>query len=469
MTVLRGGAATDVGRVRSNNQDQLLVAGTLYAVADGMGGHAGGEVASLAAVEALQAAFDENPSADGLADAVRNANQVVWNRAQEGRELRGMGTTLTAVALVEGEREDDDLLAVVNVGDSRAYLLRDGELEQLTEDHSVPEELRRAGRLSDAEAAAHPQRNVLTRALGIDPNVEVDCFEVTPFKGDRILLSSDGLYNEVDEPDIVTVLRRVGDPEDAARELVAMAREHGGNDNITVVVVDVADDGSRSARASAAVATDPVRQGGSRRRRREAGPVNSSPAEAVRAARPRIDEPELASVGAPRSTTSTPPDPSPSPAGRAAGASFPRSSDITPSRRDRRVTPRAAVFVGLVLLVLLAGLGATAWYGRGGYFVGVAEGGDSVAIFKGRPGGLLWFNPTLAERTELSLAEVLPHQADVIRAGKEYGSIDAARRFVTNVTEEAAPTTTTTTTTTLPLPPGPTTTGVAPAPPPAQP
>ncbi len=152
MTTLRAGAATDVGRVRSNNQDHLLMADPLFAVADGMGGHAGGEVASLAAVEALKATYERNPSADGLADAVRKANEVVWNRAQEARELRGMGTTITAVALVEGD--EDDLLAVVNVGDSRAYLLRDGDLEQLTDDHSVPEELRRAGRRGDAEAAS---------------------------------------------------------------------------------------------------------------------------------------------------------------------------------------------------------------------------------------------------------------------------------------------------------------------------
>lgn len=436
MTVLRGGAATDVGRVRSNNQDQLLVAETLFAVADGMGGHAGGEVASLAAVEALKAAFDDNPSADGLADAVRNANQVVWNRAQEGRDLRGMGTTLTALALVEGDREEDSILAVVNVGDSRAYLLRDGDLDQLTDDHSVPEELRRAGRLSDAEAAAHPQRNVLTRALGIEPNVEVDCFQVTPYEGDRLVLSSDGLYNEVDQDDIAAVLRRVPDPEKAAQELVSMAREHGGNDNITVVVVDVVDDNSRSIRGSAAVAADPVRPSSAGRRQRDPGIQG----------------------GAPSVSTPSPPGPS-SPTVPPPGGSF-RSPDVIAGHR-RRVTLRSTVFVVLVLFVFLAGLGATAWYGRGGYFVGIADrGDDDIAIFKGRPGGLLWFKPTVAERTDLSLAEVLPNRADDIREGKEYSSIDAARRYVQNITEEAGPNNTTTT---MPLPPGPTTTAVTPA------
>ncbi|HUP70477.1 MAG TPA: Stp1/IreP family PP2C-type Ser/Thr phosphatase [Acidimicrobiales bacterium] len=436
MTVLRGGAATDVGRVRSNNQDQLLVAETLFAVADGMGGHAGGEVASLAAVEALKAAFDDNPSADGLADAVRNANQVVWTRAQEGRDLRGMGTTLTALALVEGDREEGSILAVVNVGDSRAYLLRDGELDQLTDDHSVPEELRRAGRLSDSEAAAHPQRNVLTRALGIEPNVEVDCFQVTPYQGDRLVLSSDGLYNEVDQDDIADVLRRVRDPEEAAQELVSMAKEHGGNDNITVVVVDVVDDFSRSIRASAAVAADPVRPSSAGRRRRDPVPAG----------------------GPPTASPPSPPGPS-SPTVPPPGGSF-RSPDVIAGGR-RRVTLRSTVFVALVLAVFAAGLGATAWYGRGGYFVGVADrGGDDIAIFKGRPGGLLWFKPTVAEPTGLSLTKVLPNRADDIREGKEYSSIASARRYVQNITEEAAPSTTTT----MPLPPGPTTTAVTPAP-----
>lgn len=125
------------------------------------------------------------------------------------------------------------------------------------------------------------------------------------------------------------------------------------------------------------------------------------------------------------------------------------------------MTLRSTVFVVLVLFVFLAGLGATAWYGRGGYFVGIADrGDDDIAIFKGRPGGLLWFKPTVAERTDLSLAEVLPNRADDIREGKEYSSIDAARRYVQNITEEAGPNNTTTT---MPLPPGPTTTAVTPA------
>ncbi|MDP9389594.1 MAG: Stp1/IreP family PP2C-type Ser/Thr phosphatase, partial [Actinomycetota bacterium] len=252
MTSLRCGAATDVGLVRPNNQDDYLADETLFAVADGMGGAAGGEIASRTAVAALKATFGADPTANGLADGVRNANRAVWDKAQERPDLRGMGTTMTAMALVEDRSED--VLAVVNVGDSRVYLFRDGVLDQLTDDHSVPEELLRAGRLTPAEAARHPQRNVLTRVLGVDDEVEVDCFRVTPYKGDRLVLASDGLYNEVDEEGIASVMRREADPEAAARQLVEQARAGGGADNITVVVVDVVDDDDRSARASATVA-----------------------------------------------------------------------------------------------------------------------------------------------------------------------------------------------------------------------
>ena len=436
MTTLRGGGATDVGRVRSNNQDQLLVADTLFAVADGMGGHAAGEVASLAAIESLRAHYDGNRSADGLADAVRAANRVVWERAKQGAELRGMGTTLTAVALIEGERDDDDVLAVVNVGDSRAYLFRDGELEQLTDDHSVPEELRRAGRITDAEAAVHPQRNVLTRALGIEAEVEVDCFQVTPYRGDRLLLASDGLHNEVSDDDIATVLRKVRDPDEAAKRLLAMAKDHGGHDNITVVVVDVVDDDDRSGRASRAVAPSAGRRAPADRR--------------------------LAEPVAP----GTPPAGAPAPTGPSSTGHPPAGSVREPAvavAAGRRSFPfRPLLFASLVVLVLVAAFGAVAWYGRGGFFVGAD--GEAIVIFKGRPGGLLWFEPTVADRTDVSLLDVTPARADDIRAGKEEPSLEAARRYVRNVVEEAAPTTSTTVAPALPGSAPTTSTFPAPAP-----
>jgi protein phosphatase len=402
MTALRWGAATDVGRVRTNNEDSLLVESPLFAVADGMGGPAAGEVASAIAVATLKAAFDSDHSRDTLADAVRLANEAILDRAREDPALRGMGTTLTAVALVD--EDGDDVLAVVNVGDSRAYRMRDGELEQLTDDHSLVEEMVRTGRLTPDEATIHPQRHILTRALGVQPDVEVDCFGVTPFAGDRYLLASDGLMNEVSDRDIASVLRRHPEPDDAANELVQMAKSNGGSDNITVVVVDVVDDDDRAAKASAAVA---------------AAPIHARPAE--------VDvEVEVEAADAPTPAPSPPPT-------------------QTKEPRPRRITFKSVLFLFALLAVVAGALFAIGVYARGAYYVGLDH--DRVTIFQGRPGGLLWFKPTVKQRTDLTAANVPPAYQDDVRDGKEEGSLPEARSYVRNLREAAAATTTTTTTT----------------------
>ncbi len=257
MTELRWGSATDIGVVRTSNQDELLLASPLFAVADGMGGAAGGEVASATAVAALKAAFEGKADADSLVEAVKVANRAVFEKAGDPK-LRGMGTTMTAMALIRGDSDSqDDELAVVNVGDSRSYMLRDGTLQQLTDDHNVPGELLRRGELTPEEAAEHPQRNLVTRVLGVDDEVEVDLWQLVPYVGDRYLLASDGLFGEVADGDVATVLRTEADPDVAARTLVDMARDAGGHDNITVVIVDVVDDGGRAEAASEELAAAP--------------------------------------------------------------------------------------------------------------------------------------------------------------------------------------------------------------------
>ena len=170
MTLLRSGSATDTGLVRSVNQDLAVETPTLFAVADGMGGHAGGEVAARLAVDTLTAAFGRQPTGAGLSEAVTEANPVVWEHSLENPDLRGMGTTLTAVALVN--EDGRDVLALVNVGDSRSYRFHDGELTQITTDHSLAEEMVRTGELTSAEAAVHPHRHILTRALGVSADVD---------------------------------------------------------------------------------------------------------------------------------------------------------------------------------------------------------------------------------------------------------------------------------------------------------
>ncbi len=399
MTTLRHGSATDVGKVRSTNQDQLLVADPLFAVADGMGGHAAGEVAALTAVESLRAAFQKDRTPAGLVAAAEAANRSVWQRAQADRHLRGMGTTLVALALVQAGGEER--LAIVNVGDSRVYLLRQGELEQVTTDHSLVQELIDVGELTEEEADYHPQRHVLTRALGIDADVAVDEVEILPVRGDRYLLCSDGLSREVSDDQVGSILRRLAEPKEAARELVAQARARGGNDNITVVVVDVVDDDDRAAAASAALADDPgvviPRQAGDSEDRRD------------------TDEP----------------------ARRGRSLSLRRGDRTsTPAPRSRAVTLRVVGFVLLLIAVIGAVLAAIGLYARGSYFVGISQ--DELAIYRGRPGGLLWFRPTIVERTGVSADAVLPSRLSDLQSGKQEATLADARRYVDNLRSEAA-------------------------------
>ncbi len=223
-------AATDTGLVREGNEDSYLTDSPLFAVADGMGGHRGGEVASRLAVETLEKLFKEG--AGDLPDQVQEANRVVFERSVLDRKVAGMGTTLTA-ALVEGDR-----VRLAHVGDSRAYLLRDGKLRLLTEDHTLVHRMVSEGEISKEEAETHPQRSVLTRALGVDTVVDIDDDSLQVRPPDRLLLCTDGLTSMVSEDEIEEVLRTVPDPQEAAQRMVRMANEAGGVDNTTVVILD---------------------------------------------------------------------------------------------------------------------------------------------------------------------------------------------------------------------------------------
>jgi serine/threonine protein phosphatase PrpC len=238
MTVLRSGSATDVGRVRKINQDLPLEALNLFAVADGMGGHVGGEVAARVAIDALLSSFTREPTTQGLLAAFSEANRSVWQESQDQSDLHGMGTTLTAIALVGGA-DGRDMIALANVGDSRAYVFSEGQITQVTADHSLAEERMRHGEMTEEEAAVHPQRHILTRALGVSPDVEADMWELQLRAGDRIVLCSDGLSNEVGPEALSEILATEADPGAAAHRMVEAANAHGGADNITVVVVDV--------------------------------------------------------------------------------------------------------------------------------------------------------------------------------------------------------------------------------------
>lgn len=414
MSQLRTGVATDVGRVRQGNEDTSLVADDagLWAVADGMGGHRAGEVASEIAVRTLREAFvATGPSETALAGAAVAANAAIVAAANDDPELQGMGTTLVAVA-----RTEADDLAYVNVGDSRIYLLRDGELQRLTVDHSLVEELVQEGSLTPEEARTHPRRNIVTRALGIAEQVQVDAGTITPYEGDRYLLCSDGLTDEVDEERMASVLRRLADPTDAAAELVRLAVEHGGRDNVTVLIVDVVDDDGRAEAASRVVG----------------GGTASS------------ERPDLAGFA----TAVDAAQPAPEPALR---------RRVRRERGPRRFTWRVAVFAVVLLAVLSAAAAAIGWYARNTYFVGVE--GDAVTIFRGKPGGVLWFDPTVERGTDLAPGDLTAEARDDVARGIEFGDLAEAEAYlerVTTTTTTTTTTTSTTTTSTVPVAPPPT-------------
>ena len=228
-------ALSHPGRRRRHNEDSYVVQPPLFAVADGMGGAKAGEVASGLAAAAVQESDGEGQSGEArVAALIEEANRRVFRRASEDREASGMGTTMT-VALVE-----DDRVAIGHVGDSRAYLIRNGELQQLTDDHSLVAELVRSGKLTPEEAESHPQRSVITRALGTEADVDVDTFSVESSPGDLFLLCSDGLTTMVDDETILdAVEQNRSNLEGAAKALVNAANREGGEDNITVIFFEV--------------------------------------------------------------------------------------------------------------------------------------------------------------------------------------------------------------------------------------
>jgi PPM family protein phosphatase len=233
---LRIGAKTDIGRNRERNEDSMLVKEPLFAVADGMGGHRGGDVASAMALEALEGVdlSTDGPLA-GLVEEIRSANRAVLERGTADDALLGMGTTVTAIMV------DGATAYLAHVGDSRAYLLRDGVLQQLTEDHTLVQRMVREGKITSEQAERHPQRSILTKALGVDDTI--DPYELTfdVHEGDRLLICSDGLTGMVREDRIKEILDSEPDPQAAADRLVEAANRAGGDDNITVIVIDVGD------------------------------------------------------------------------------------------------------------------------------------------------------------------------------------------------------------------------------------
>jgi PPM family protein phosphatase len=411
-------AATDVGRMRKNNEDSYLSSKPVAAVADGMGGHSAGEVASAIAIEELAALRDRGPwgnetaATDDLRQAILRANRRIREMAASDRKLNGMGTTLVALL------EDGDMVHVANVGDSRGYLLRQGELSQVTVDHSLVQELVDDGRLSPEDAERHPQRSVITRALGIDPEVEFDLFTYKLQVGDRLLLCSDGLSDVVEPAQIRKVLLRVRSAQRAARELVTVANEQGGPDNITVIVVDAVDE----------AAADVEEAGGDTTGDLAAGSATG--------ALPVVGDAEL--DGDRRAGGG---------GGRAARAAKDRS--LAMHRRLQRVLIAGIVVVAVAALLVA---GRSFLFSR--YWVGFD--GDTVAVFQGVPGDVAGIRfSRLVEHSPVSRAQVPPGYAARLEDGVQADDLADARSialcapqvFSPDGCTGAAPTTTATPTT----------------------
>jgi len=466
VTVVRSGSATDVGRVRNTNQDLPLEGENIFAVADGMGGHAGGEVAARVAVDALRASFARQPSIGGLRDAVAEANAAVWRASQVQSDLRGMGTTLTAAALVAGT-DGRDVVALANVGDSRAYLYSGGRITQVTADHSLAEEKVRKGELTEAEAAVHPHRHILTRALGVSSDVDVDLWELRLRDGDRILICSDGLTNEVGINQIGDVLGSVADPQEAAELLVRQANEHGGNDNITVVIVDVlvgeqgenrstviapvvgetagagivlAADGQGGATGTTVVGADP-----------QPAPPNGDAGDSLTGVVP--SQPATPMTGSTRRLTPAPAAAGPDSDGggtAVATATAPAAPDRQlspvpvrkPSRGEkrrqagipRRITFRVIGFFLLIAAVLVGAYAVLRWYANDDWYVTLDH--NQIVIYQGHPGGLLWFKPKLVDQTGVTTNGVLFIRLNALQQNVEEPSLRAAQRYVGNLQNE---------------------------------
>ena len=228
---LRATARTDIGLVRRINEDTVILGEGLMGVADGMGGHQGGETASAGTRDGLLAQLaGKEPAADTLRDAISAVNLSLWERQLEDESLSGMGTTLTVLWPAEEE------MLIGHVGDSRAYLMRDGQMKQVTEDHSMVADMVRRGLLSEEQAATHPMRNYITRAVGTEPEIAADIISIPRKNGDRWLVCSDGLHGLVARERLQELLG-MEDPEEAADQMIREALDQGGRDNISLVLV----------------------------------------------------------------------------------------------------------------------------------------------------------------------------------------------------------------------------------------
>ncbi|MDQ1696604.1 MAG: family protein phosphatase [Frankiaceae bacterium] len=403
---LKYGARSDVGLLRDGNEDAMYAGPRLLAVADGMGGHAAGEVASRVVIETV-AALDGEPPADDLTGALRaaveTANNYLRDMVAADSALEGMGTTLTALLWVRQQ------LGLVHIGDSRAYLLRDGQLQQVTHDHTLVQSLIDEGRISPEEATTHPQRSWITNALDGRAAVEPDLSVRDVRAADRYLICSDGLSSYVTEQTIAEALA-TPDPQQACDRLVELALRAGGPDNVTCIVADLVEDD--------VPAGQPIVGG--------AAAENSSPTSQA------ADSPASRAAAVQRRTDTTPLDDKPT---EPDGSADEPAHERGPGSGSRRIV---AVLVGVVLLVVLGALG-TFLYIRTQYYVGVSAGPPpQVAVYRGVSGSVLGLDLfRLSEHTDLPVSALPDFEQAKVSDTIPASSQSDAERIVQSLREQA--------------------------------
>lgn len=344
MTRWRYAAGTDTGLVRQSNQDAIFADSSIAVVADGMGGHAAGEVASALTIETVLEGFEALPTVGGLHKAIERANTEVLANAKANPERAGMGTTIIAVGLTIDD-EGVTSPTLFHVGDSRAYQLRDGALRQLSDDHSVAEEWVRKKILTPEEALVHPDRHMLTRGVGVQDKISVDVMSLNVQPGDRVLLCSDGLSNELSSQEIARIASGEGELSEIVAHLIQAAKESGGRDNISAVLLE-------------------------------------------------FDEVTPTQTPVHRTLNSTPPP-------RAEGASRPV---VRPRRRQIEFTWRVWASMGAVVAVIIGFFVIVHWYAYSNYYLGNDNG--VIAVYKGQPAGVLWFHPQKILDTQYEVAQL---------------------------------------------------------------
>lgn len=387
MTRWRYAAATDIGLVRETNQDAIFIDDSLAVVADGMGGHAAGEVASAMTIENVHEGFLTDQTVEGLLHAIESANAAVLREARDNPNRFGMGTTIVAVGLTR------DKLGVVSptlfhVGDSRVYQLRDGALRQLTEDHSVAEEWVRMGQLTPEEALNHPRRHQLTRGVGVEDTIDIDVMSINAQAGDRLLLCSDGLSNELSPEGIARLASAPVPLDQAVNNLVEAAKQSGGHDNISAVLVE-------------------------------------------------FDEAEVSSKQIKRTLGTAPPP----------VAQISRPGSHRAKRKGGWFSWRVGVGSLLGIGIVIGFFVVLHWYAYSTYYLAPDHG--VIGVYQGQPSGVLWFKPVLVAPTNYSYAQLRPADQISLNATISEPSLDAALSYAASIHSEwqASQTSSVTTTT----------------------